>query len=531
MKSKLPSLIALLIAFALAAGYNACSSSAIFKKDSESVFGNPMLEFSFSPYTLEVIPYHAEFCPSKMVLSKPGGLSHTIAFSPVPMVFSPTSSYLGKFEVPEGEYSHIDLYFDTACPMGKSIFIDNKYGPHGARESIHLSFDGTLAMSRRPQRLDFDSADIAHGLQFTQPLTDFRAEVEPLLGKWRTAYTGWVPMSSTGDPGARWGHNVVWTGTEMLVWGGSDPNLPGTGGVYDPATDSWRQMTTSGAPSGRMWAVGIWTWSGLVIWGGEGGTTVRGDGATYNPAANSWTAIPAAGAPSARKLATVAFAGKHVVIWGGTNGTVDFNDGARLDTSLGNWSPMIIDAETPAARQQARAVWTGRRMIVWGGTPKQGTLPSGGAYLLETDDWVTMPTYTGPDEPIHFTPIWSGTEMIVWGGRNGGGLTNFGAIYNPATNIWRTMSTAGAPSPRESFAASWTGNGFLVWGGYDNNNTFTNDGGFYDLATDTWRPISTAGAPPPRGDTFGVWTGIQFMVYGGFGNTAISGGGRFTPTN
>jgi hypothetical protein len=43
---------------------------------------------------------------------------------------------------------------------------------------------------------------------------------------------------------------AVWTGTEMIVWGGT--NAPtNTGGRYNPSTDSWTATSTTNAPSAR----------------------------------------------------------------------------------------------------------------------------------------------------------------------------------------------------------------------------------------------------------------------------------------
>ena len=42
---------------------------------------------------------------------------------------------------------------------------------------------------------------------------------------------------------ARRFHTAVWTGSEMIVWGGYYASYPyrlNTGGRYDPATDNWR---------------------------------------------------------------------------------------------------------------------------------------------------------------------------------------------------------------------------------------------------------------------------------------------------
>ncbi len=50
----------------------------------------------------------------------------------------------------------------------------------------------------------------------------------------------WTATTTNNAPDARYGHTAVWTGTEMIVWGGfaGGMNL-NTGGRYDPSSDSW----------------------------------------------------------------------------------------------------------------------------------------------------------------------------------------------------------------------------------------------------------------------------------------------------
>src|SRR4029434_8829761 len=49
----------------------------------------------------------------------------------------------------------------------------------------------------------------------------------------------WAATSITNAPTARGGHAAVWTGSEMILWGGNDASYFNTGGRYDPSTDSW----------------------------------------------------------------------------------------------------------------------------------------------------------------------------------------------------------------------------------------------------------------------------------------------------
>ena len=50
----------------------------------------------------------------------------------------------------------------------------------------------------------------------------------------------WTATSTTNAPAARDIATAVWTGSEMIVWGGTDANLGplNTGGRYNPSTDS-----------------------------------------------------------------------------------------------------------------------------------------------------------------------------------------------------------------------------------------------------------------------------------------------------
>src|SRR5206468_4697199 len=63
----------------------------------------------------------------------------------------------------------------------------------------------------------------------------------------------WTPTSTTNAPTGRYDHTAVWTGTEMIVWGGNHTSVIGmnTGGRYNPSTDSLTATSTNNAPSAR----------------------------------------------------------------------------------------------------------------------------------------------------------------------------------------------------------------------------------------------------------------------------------------
>src|SRR5262249_8275962 len=104
----------------------------------------------------------------------------------------------------------------------------------------------------------------------------------------------WTGASSvTNAPDCREAHTAVWTGSEMIIWGGIDffQNFFNTGGRYNPATDSWTATNTSDAPSARAGHTGVWTDSEMIIWGGTHPFhIVLNTGGRYNPSTDSWAA-------------------------------------------------------------------------------------------------------------------------------------------------------------------------------------------------------------------------------------------------
>ena len=65
----------------------------------------------------------------------------------------------------------------------------------------------------------------------------------------------WTATSTT-NPTARANHTAVWSGSEMIVWGGyyydgMNYYYWNTGGRYNPGTNSWTATSTTNAPSAR----------------------------------------------------------------------------------------------------------------------------------------------------------------------------------------------------------------------------------------------------------------------------------------
>ncbi len=342
-------------------------------------------------------------------------------------------------------------------------------------------------------------------------------------GRYDPANDSWTPTSTGTDvPQARDAHTAVWTGDEMIVWGGDGG--ANTGGRYHPGSDSWIPTAIgAGLPLGRHTAV--WTGDEMIVWAGTGGR--------YDPVNDSWIATSlGTGVPAERSDHTAVWTGSEMIIWGGDGGA---NTGARYDTADDSWTATSRTAGVPAGRVDHTAVWTGSEMIVWGGQDgSEDTIPrvTGGRYHPGTDSWIPTSVGSGmPAEREDHTAVWTGAEMIVWGGVASPyfDYLQTGGRYDPGTDSWAPTSTGmGVPSRRILHTAVWSGTEMIVWGGYDQSDDVTNTGGRYDPADDSWVPTSTGtNVPEGRDDHTAVWSGTEMIVWGGGSNT----GGRYDPVS
>src|SRR5207237_9138661 len=100
----------------------------------------------------------------------------------------------------------------------------------------------------------------------------------------------WTATSLINAPSARYQHTAVWTGSEMIVWGGWDGGtFLNTGGRYNPLTNSWTATTTTNAPPPTRFQTGVWTGSEMIVWGG---CCPLNTGGRYCAAANGPTPTP-----------------------------------------------------------------------------------------------------------------------------------------------------------------------------------------------------------------------------------------------
>src|SRR5436190_18217183 len=144
----------------------------------------------------------------------------------------------------------------------------------------------------------------------------------------------WTATSTLNAPNGREFHTAVWTGTEMIVWGGYNGSALNTGGRYNPSTDSWTATSTTNAPSARSNHTAVWTGTEMIVWGGADGMTYFNTGGRYNPGIDSWIPTSTTNVPDARQSHTAVWTGTEMIIWGG----FFFHTGGRYNPNTDSWA-------------------------------------------------------------------------------------------------------------------------------------------------------------------------------------------------
>jgi len=288
----------------------------------------------------------------------------------------------------ENVIDHSELSIKTEVKVWKKISFDSWWEQKA--QTIH----------------DFKTTAIASNLksiQFTDIKVASNNNSETNIEKWQE----FIP-----DP--RYKHTAIWTGSEMIIWGGVSNGaiFHGDGAKYNPITDIWTLLSMDNAPSARAYHSAIWTGTEMIIWGGRNFSTTFSNGKKYNLITNSWTDVSSIGAPIGKTDHQAFWTEEEMIIWGG-----NVANGSIYNPISDMWTP-ITSEFGPSPRKFSTAVWTGSELIVWGGrsnTNSQSSLNTGAKFSLITNTWSPLSLVNAPEARYRHLSVWSGTEMLIWG--------------------------------------------------------------------------------------------------------------------
>lgn len=351
---------------------------------------------------------------------------------------------------------------------------------------------------------------------------------DPQKNTWRKIYGGDI------YPSERSRHSTIWTGEKVIIWGGCKirdyqiSEIYDDGFEFDPFKNEWKQISTRGvSPSKRFYHSAIWTGEEMIIWGGldESGSLNSGGRFKYNY--NLWLPISeGAFAPKARSSHTAVWTGTEMIIFGGSKGGYPkyeyLSDGASYIPGLDLW--FYLSAPSfPSKRAEHKAIWTGLEMIVWGGRNEIDYLKTGARYDPLNNTWQETSTLDNcPSKRAGHIAVWAGEEMIIWGGYDGKNFLNSGARYDPEKDEWKEISQRGNPlSPRAWHSGVWTGSEMILWGGLYfpyKYWKYRNDGFRYGpLRKEYIKLESLEFCPQYRAGHTAVWTAESMIIWGGTG--------------
>jgi N-acetylneuraminic acid mutarotase len=351
---------------------------------------------------------------------------------------------------------------------------------------------------------------------------------------------GWVDIATTSAAGRDF-HTAVWSGTEMIIWGGYNGSVLADGAAYKLSDNSWRTLPASGLAA-RRYHTAVWTGTKMIVWGGVTSTSTSStyatnSGAVYDVATDSWTPMSTTNAPSARYYHTAVWTGTKMIVWGGYTGSYAA-DGHAYDPATNTWSSVPIATAPIVGRQQHNAEFVNGKMIVYGGS-NGSYLADAAAYDPSADSWATLSPPSGDLDARYaaMSAVDPTKKMVGFFGGYGNSYVSYsyikgtGGIFDTVAGTWKSIPQAADsvfPYPRRYYGTTWWApDGFYVWGGSavygtsSSSNTYSGNGAVFDPTTSTWRAMSDTNAPVGRQYPTAVWTGAEAIIWGGY-NGSVS---------
>lgn len=293
----------------------------------------------------------------------------------------------------------------------------------------------------------------------------------------------WKSMSTVNQPALRAFSTSVWTGSEMIVWGGNyGYETLATGGAYNPTTDTWR--TLSIAPEGRSRHSAVWTGQKMFIYGGRSSINFRKPAypfLVYDPLTDTWSSEGASGAPAAVEWTSATWNGYEIIVYGGK--LIDVSERVFTNTTYAynptshSWRTL---ASGPIALSGHAAIWTGYEMIVVGGSTLNNSSSNGiinnrnnSIFVLDpiNNYWATLP-YSAPGI-AELSQTGTGIMYIensiyalcAFSSQLGNSNRMLKFSVGVSTTFYNYMLTQPAPSCDYSTSV-WTGTEILAWGSW-----------------------------------------------------------------
>lgn len=209
-------------------------------------------------------------------------------------------------------------------------------------------------------------------------------------GRYDPAANSWTTIAGSPLIG-RSDFAHVWTGDRMIVWGGltTGATATGDGAIYDPYMNTWTLITATGdIPTPRAKAKSLWTGTHMLVWGGtDSSGAVLNDGYAFEPNSQTWFRLKTNFTVPPRTDHALGWSGSELLVFGGFDPVGPTYHGLTLRMTsfihfAGNPVPVIKDVSVGGGISCALA--DGGRAKCWG-VNTYGGLGQGNTAIIGDD--------------------------------------------------------------------------------------------------------------------------------------------------
>ena len=335
-------------------------------------------------------------------------------------------------------------------------------------------------------------------------------------GQAASAGLSWRLLPRAPIPG-RLDASTVWTGREMIVWGGVTRSASGQaaprsdGAAYNPTTRKWRKIAN--APSGVLGGGGpaaAWTGSRMVIFVGNSPDGPSAS-ATYDPRRNTWGRLPK-GPLGVREQYASVWTGRKLLIFGGHSGdSYARPTAAALNPATRSWRRLkALDPVVGLSRVNG-AVWNGREAFVGGviyrppGHVSRPVLLEFNPARNKLHEINLAKAPLNQRQRLQLDPVgWSGSGIVFWTGTSSSSTPV--VRYTPATGYWKSAKASPCKPYRQ---IAWIGRRLVVACGTDTLE-------IYSARTDSWSTFKAGSSPlNSRKSSEITWTATNLIAWSG----------------
>jgi N-acetylneuraminic acid mutarotase len=367
---------------------------------------------------------------------------------------------------------------------------------------------------------------------------------ESIITRYNPLTNAWQKLSNlpAGLLAAKDRPTFLWTGTELVVWGGNGAT---DGYRYNPNSNSWTTMSNTNAPSARNFYLSCFTGTELLIWGGSDVNNGTGlsSGARYNIAGNTWSGMSESNAPAFLFGANCIKEGNALYIYGGSSSNVYSNKVNKYDLINNAWTQNTPGGTAVPVRSGAGLMSSNGFIYMYGGTytPQFGItqfLNDGYVYNIAGNSW-SVNVGSGVIGYVGSVNIQRGNKVYSFGGVMGSGnnftyVNELGVKDITAGNPGYTkLGNAPIAARFGSYVDTLPGNRLIFWGGFTYAGSFYvpfADGIVYNI-NNTYQDIASEGAPPSSLKANIKTVSGKFVIWnmGNAANNAINKGFLYTP--